>query len=205
MKKSKIIAAGLALSMMLAVAACSSKEASDTTAEETTTTAEETTTEETTEETTVEETEESSEETEESDVTEETLFAEVKADDYNCEAIKEFITENEGSEKYMLLPMSIEEMTGGADVEGIEEAIAAIDMETFETILLCKFDTPDNAKAFVKTFVEEAGANVTYDDNNSFSAEVEGESITGSIAEDGLLTLSSVMSTSETEADVVVE
>lgn len=192
MKKSKIIAAGFALSMMLAVAACSSKEADETKAEATTTT-EETTTEETTEETTTEEeTEATSEDTETTEETNAFGLPTVSADDYNCEALKNLITENEASQQYMLMPMSYEDI----DLEGYEEGLAAIDMASYDTILMLKFDSVDSAKAFITQFVEEAGVELEYtegdDGSVTFSAEVEGDistTVEGSIDAEGLMTL----------------
>ncbi|MCR5803751.1 MAG: hypothetical protein K6G47_05775 [Clostridia bacterium] len=193
MKKSKIIAAGFALSMMLAVAACSSKEADETKAEATTTTTEETTTEETTEETTTEEeTEATSEDTEATEETNEFGLPTVSADDYSCEAIKNLITENETSQQYMLMPMSYEDI----DMEGYEEGLAAIDMASYDTILMLKFDSVDSAKTFITEFVEQTGVDVNYtegaDGALTFSAEVEGEmstTVEGSIDAEGLITL----------------
>lgn len=190
MKKSKIIAAGFALSMMLAVAACSDKKTEETKADATTTT-EETTTEETTEETTTEE--ETVEVSEDTEATNEFGMPVVSADDYNSEGIKNLITENEASNQYMLMPMSYEDI----DVEGYEEGIAAVDLSNYDTILMLKFDTPENAKAFITEFVEQAGVDLQYTEGDNgaltFTASVESEDVTttmdGSIDADGLMTL----------------
>ena len=213
MKKSKIIAAGLALSMMLAVAACSSKEATETTAEATTseeTTTEETTTEETTveETTTEEETEATSEDAEETNAY---GLPVVKADDFNDETIKNLITENETSGQYLLMPMSYEDI----DVEGYEEGIAAVDMSNYsDTILMLKFDTVDNAKTFIQEFVDDAGVDIEYSEGADgeilFTATVTGDvqsTMDGSINADGLMTLTEKVSETvgDTEAVAVSE
>lgn len=211
MKKSKIIAAGFALSMMLAVAACSDKKTEETKADATTTT-EETTTEETTaEETTTAEVEETEEVSEETEATNEFGMPVVKVEDYNSEGIKNLIKENETSNQYMLMPMSYEDI----DVEGYEEGIAAVDLSNYDTILMLKFDTPENAKAFITEFVEDAGVDLEYTDGAdgalTFTASVESEDVTttmdGSIDADGLMTLTEKGPAIEedVEAEAVVE
>ena len=191
MKKSKIIAAGFALSMMLAVAACSDKKTEETKADATTTTEETTTEETTTEETTAEE--ETVEVSEDTESTNEFGMPVVSADDYSSEGIKNLITENEASNQYMLMPMSYEDI----DVEGYEEGIAAVDLSNYDTILMLKFDTPENAKAFITEFVEQAGVDLQYTEGDNgaltFTATVEDGDVSttmdGSIDADGLMTL----------------
>ena len=65
------------------------------------------------------------------------------------------------------------------DLEGYEEGLAAIDMASYDTILMLKIDSVDSAKAFITQFVEEAGVELEYtegdDGSVTFSAEVEGD------------------------------
>lgn len=107
---------------------------------------------------------------------------------FDCEEIQAFVINNNITQQYTIESLELEELD---DYDGIEEGLVAVDMQTYHTIVMIKFDSYDYAKTFLDVLAREQGTNLNYENieggDLAFSSNDADYNISGTISRTGLL------------------